>query len=84
MTRSPSTNQGTFDDDDEKDARGRRKERPQQLDLIDFSEKTSLVVNDKVSIHLFYAILALPSPVREAMPRVQAVVLTIHNASLRV
>ncbi|KLO12000.1 hypothetical protein SCHPADRAFT_854481 [Schizopora paradoxa] len=47
MTRSPSSTQGTFDDDGEKDARGRRKERPQQLDLIDFSEKTSLVVNDK-------------------------------------
>lgn len=56
MTRSPSSTQVSFDDDDEKDARGRRKERPQQLDLIDFSEKTSLVVNDKVSAALLRAI----------------------------
>ncbi len=56
MTRSSSSTQASFDDDDEKDSRGRRKERPQQLDLIDFSDKTSLFVNDKVSITSFYNI----------------------------
>ncbi len=54
MTRSPSSTQASLDDDDERDSRGRRKERPQQLDLIDFSDKTSLFVNDKASINSFY------------------------------